>query len=124
MPYEVVHEGEGLLRRFHGVVKGDEVLNSTLDLVKHNLLQDVDYLINDFSEVKAHSIEDFHISSYATVDKVIEPTIGKLKIAIVVANPGDKVLAENYKQKIGNLSYKCEVFTDLMDARDWIRNTG
>ena len=86
MPHNITWKSEGLYREFTGEINGDEILESNFELHIHPDFQSIKYIINDFSKVTTHSIEENHTKVYATTDKIIANSKGCLKIAIVVVS--------------------------------------
>ena len=119
MPHTIIWESEGLYREFTGEISGDEILESNLELHIHPDFQSIKYIINDFTKVTTHSIEINHTKAYATTDKVISNSKGRLKIAIVVVNDSLIDLAQGYREQMLESLFECEIFKALESARSW-----
>lgn len=122
MSHKNAWESEGLYRKFTGVITGEEVLESNLELQKNPGFKDIKYIINDFTEVTGHSIEVSHTKVYASTDDIVSNTKGKLKIALVVTEASLMSLAKNYREHMIDKVFECEIFQSIEDARKWVGN--
>lgn len=120
MAYTNSWEPNGLYRKFVGEVHGDEILESNLELQTHPNFSDIQYIINDFSEITGHSIAIHHTSAYAKVDDIVSVTKGQLKIAIIVTQDSMISLANSYREQLKNELFDCEIFDTVTSARNWI----
>lgn len=120
MPHTNTWEQGGLYRKFIGKISGEEVLYSNYELHAHPKFQKILYIINDFSDVTAHSIEPPHTHVYALTDEMISATKGDLKIALVVTQDSLIALANSYREEMIGNRFECEIFQTVGDARKWV----
>jgi len=120
MPYENHWDKQSLYRRFTGVVNGEEILLSNLELHAEPNFQTITSIINDFTEVTAVQIEMAHTEVYAKTDDVIANSKGKLKIALVVDKPDLIALATNYRELMQGKLFECEIFNNIDEAQQWV----
>ena len=122
MSYTNTWEPEGLYRKFIGEISGDEILESNFELHSNANFQTIKYIINDFTEVTGHTIEETHTKAYATSDDIISNSKGKLKIALFVTHSPLIALANSYRDHMRGKMFECEIFQSIEDAREWVNN--
>jgi len=120
MPYKNTWEQNGLLRKFTGVISGEEILESNFALHEDPRFSDIKYIINDFSEIAGHSIEEAHTKIYAYTDEIISNSKRRLKIALVVSQSEYIPIAESYRELMDGKLFECEIVNVIDDARLWI----
>lgn len=120
MAYTNSWETGGLYRKFFGEISGDEILESNFELQANPNFKTIKYIINDFIEVTAYSIESSHTKAYASSDVVIANSKGKLNIALVVDQDGLITLANGYREQMIGQLFECEIFQCVEDARKWV----
>ena len=120
MPYTNYWEEDGLYRKFTGEVCGDEILESNFELHNEPAFKKIKYVINDFTNVTGHTIQNTHTKIYALTDDIISNTKGRLKIALVVNQRPLVVLANAYKEEMAGKLFTCEIFQTTEDARNWV----
>ena len=121
MPYTNNWEEKGLYRKFTGTISGIEILEANLKLHLDPRFNNIEYVLNDFTEVSDLRVETKHTSAYAASDKVISDRMIGLKIALVVVTELQINLANAYRDQMKDSNFKCEVFTSLDDAYKWVR---
>ena len=109
----------GLIRKFSGNISAHEILKSNFDLQASPDFEVIKYIINDFTEVTDYAVDTDHTKIYASTDDIISDSKGKFKIAIVATEPGHIALAENYREEMKNMYFKCEIFPDTEQALIW-----
>jgi hypothetical protein len=118
VPHTNIWEPNGLYRKFIGEVSGDEILDSNLTLHVHPEFKQINYVINDFTEITGLLIDNGHTKTYARVDGIISCIKDKLKIAIVTQ--ADHIaLANDYCEHMKDRVFECGIFQILEDARNW-----
>ena len=122
MPHNNTWEPDGLYRKFTGEISGEEILESNFELHVNPNFSNIKYIINDFTEITAHSIEIAHTKIYAKTDDIVSTTKGKLKIALVAAQAEHIDLAHNYREQMKDKLFECEIFNSIEDARNWVNN--
>ena len=119
MPYTITSEPKGFYRKFSGEICGMEILNSNFELQLDPKFKKANYVINDFTEIDSHTVENAHTRSYAETDDIISKSKGNFKIAIVVNSNSLIKLANDYRDKLKNQFFECELFKCVDDARIW-----
>lgn len=119
MPHTNHWEKDGLYRKFKGKITGYEILESNFGLQIQPAFKTIKYIINDFTEVTGHAIEPTHTEIYAQTDKRAAEKRDTLKIAILVSQPEQIALAENYREEMKDNKFECELFQTIEDARKW-----
>ena len=120
MPHTNTWKSESLYRKFTGIIDSYEILESNLKLQEHPYFATIKYIINDFTEVTGHSIQNGHIDVFAETDEIAAYTKSELKIAILVTQPELLGLAENYREEMKSKTFECEIFPTIEDARQWV----
>jgi len=120
MSYTNSWETEGLYRKFFGEISGDEILESNFELHANPNFKTIKYIINDFIDVTAYSIESSHTKAYASSDVVIANSKGKLNIALIVDQDELITLANGYREQMIGQLFECEIFQCVEDARKWV----
>ncbi len=119
MPHTTTREKQGIYRKFNGIISGDEILDSNFETHKRDDFMQIQYVINDFSDVEGHSVDIVHTQAFASSDKVIANAKIQLKIAIVATQTEMVALAENYIKLMASAPFECQLFDNLTDARQW-----
>lgn len=119
MPHTNTWASTGLIRKFTGDIKTEEILKSNFDTHENPDFETIKYIINDFSDVNEILINTAHTKIYASTDDIISNTKGRLKIAIVVDKDEHIALANNYRKEVKNKLFEGETFKTLNEARNW-----
>ena len=122
MSHTITWEPNGLLRKFSGTIKPDEILESNFEIHSQPKFKKITYIINDFTEVNRGLINTSHTKIYASTDDIISSTKGNLNIAIVINQESQSKLANNYRKEMKNEFFKCEIFQTIDDARTWVES--
>jgi len=112
-------ESRGLYRRFFGDVDGDQIIKSNFELHAHVRFKEIEYIINDFSQITGLLVDKADTKAFAVSDEIISKTKGRLKIAIVVLLEPYRTLAETYCQHMNGSHFECAVFPSREDAQAW-----
>lgn len=120
MPHTNTWEPGGLYRQFTGVISGEEILESNFELHSDPKFQEINYIINSFTEITGHSVEIIHTKVYASTDEIVSYTKGNLKIALVVTQDPFIALANRYRDEMIGNRFECEIFHTIDDARKWV----
>ena len=109
----------GLIRKFTGDVKAEEILKSNFESHENPDFLTIKYVINDFSDVGKILLGTEHTKIFASTDDIISNTKGKMKIAIVANRDEHIALANSYRNELKNYYFNCEIFQNLADAEKW-----
>ncbi|GAV19655.1 hypothetical protein MMIC_P0605 [Mariprofundus micogutta] len=120
MAHSSIWETDGLYRKFSGDISGYEILQSNIELQGDARFKNIEYVINDFTDVTSHSVEVVHTEAYASTDQIVSHTKHRLKIALVVPQVEMLALAENYCELMKGQLFECDIFRSLEQARSWL----
>ena len=118
--YVNIWKAKGLHRKFTGVINGDEILIANFELYQDPRYQNIEYIINDFSEATEIIVSTEYTSTYAKFDGVVSEKRDSLNIAIVV-HEEHKVIARAYQAQMKDSKYECEIFDNLEKAFVWVK---
>ena len=120
MPCKKVWEHLGLYRKFSGDITASEILESNLEDHSDSRFPDIDYVIDDMSEITSLSLAEHETDAIAKINKMFAATKHRFKIAICIQdNPLQTGLAQGFREQMANTPFECAVFHDLDAARVW-----
>ena len=119
MPFENIWEENGVYRKYHDRVNGEEVCQAMEDVHGHELFDSVRYVINDYLNITECDLTTSDIVSLAALDRAAALSNPHIKIAIVATESTIHMLAKLYGDLIDASPYTSEVFTNLDEARVW-----
>ena len=120
MSCEKVWEPQGLYRKFSGDISLVEILESNLEDHSDHRFPDIDYVIDDMSEITSLSLADHDTAAIAKVNDMFAATKHRFKIAICIQdNPMQKKIAQGFQEQMEDTPFQCGVFLNLTDARVW-----
>ncbi|ATX79550.1 hypothetical protein Ga0123461_1131 [Mariprofundus aestuarium] len=120
MPYSIIWESEGIYRIFSGMVNGEEVLESNIDLYDDVRFKSARYIINDFTEISGHAIEASHLPIFASTDEMISQLKHEFKIALIVPQDAYVGLANSLCELTKNKLFEYATFQTIDGARNWV----
>lgn len=120
MPYRNNWKNKGLDRVFSESTSGEEILGSNLSIQGDHRFENINYIINDFTNVVSFEISDLDVEILATIDNVSTLSKKRLQIAIVVTNEELIKWTHLYLQKMQGSSYECQIFSNYDDAYKWV----
>ena len=65
MPYEILWEARGVVKRHHGFLSADELLAASREIQGDPRFDYLRYIINDFLEVEDHAVDTTAIEYFA-----------------------------------------------------------
>lgn len=124
MAHSCLWETGGVYRAFSATLSPDEVITSNFELHVDPRFGDIEYVINDFTGVDRTEILQEHTTIFARTEDVIAQTKHRLKIALVVRDELQQMLAQAFCDEMKSNPFDCAIFQSLDDARDWTRHAG
>jgi len=120
MPCEKVWETQGLYRKFSGDISLAEILESNLEDQSDYRFPDIDYVIDDMSEITSLSLDGQDTEAIAKINNIFAATKGRFKIAICIQdNPMQTAIAHGFHEQMESTRFECAIFHNLTDARVW-----
>jgi hypothetical protein len=122
MPYEVIWEPHGVLKRYWGHLSKAEHAASSGELYGDPRFDAVTYVINDFSAVESHSIDQDEIDSYNATRIGCATYKPKIRGALVATSPEMVALCQLIVDPLYASPHEVRMFLSLADARNWLKS--
>lgn len=119
MTHTTTWESKGVYRKFNGIITGEEILESNFLIQADNRFEEIDYVINDFTDVTDHTITLTDTKVYTTTDEIAANFKPLLKIAIIVTKKDLSDLADAYCEQMKSMRFDAKIFKTLEQARSW-----
>lgn len=120
MTHSITWENNGIYRQFKGLVSGEEILESNFALQADARFVDINYIINDFTDVTEHTITVTDTNAYAITDEIAANKKPNIKIAIVVTKKDLFDLADTYSALMKAMKFDVKIFKTTEQARLWV----
>lgn len=120
MAHKITWEPKGVYRRFNGIVTGEEILESNLTLQANPRFDEINYVLNDFTQVSDHTITLSDTNAYAVTDEIASHKKPHLKIAIVVTRKDHFELADTYCDLMKSMKYEAKISKTTDQAYRWL----
>ena len=123
MPCETIWENKGVLKRLSGHVSAEEFVHSIEAIQADPRFDDIRYVINDFSQVTSHELDEDLLQELAAIQYGAQASNPQVR-AVYVGLGGDPVLAQLLQSVlIGSQRsvYRVALFESLPQARDWLQ---
>ncbi len=120
MPFEVIWEPRGVVKRYWGHLSKAEHQASTNDLFSNPRFDKVHYVINDFSKVESHGIDEDELENYTACrigDASYQPDI---RGALVAVSPEMRALCELIVSPKYATPHETRIFFTMAEARKWL----
>jgi len=114
-------EEGGLVREYSGIVTGDEVFESIMELTSQDRFADVRYIINDYTNMTELILDPVYVGAVSAMDKQTAKGKSALKKIALVAAAQYHPMGLAYKELMADSPYEIEVFHTLAEARDWVQ---
>jgi hypothetical protein len=118
MPFVIHWETQGVYRKYHGHVGGDELLASIQHIEADDRFDHIRYVINDFLAVAGHDVSTAKLRLIAAIDKAATLSNPNIRVAIVTTGAPILTLAQHYVAAAP--PYPTEIFPSVAAARAWI----
>jgi hypothetical protein len=119
MSYDNVWEDRGVVTRFSGVVTGAEYLQSSRDIAADPRLDELRFVIKDFSQATMIDIGSEILDELAAIRFGVQATNPGARILLVGADPEVARLAETLRQPPLDGSHETRAFASIEEARRW-----
>jgi hypothetical protein len=120
--YEIIWEPRGVIKRFSGLMTGNEMIQSVVDVEKDARFDELRYAINDFLGVTGISLTKDCVEEISVMDKGAACTNPHIRNAVVATHPEIIALANEYANSNLN-AYPTKIFPSLAEARSWLGET-
>ena len=120
MPYELIWEPEGVIRRFTGNPDTRELLQAGNDTRTDVRSKGYRYVINDFLGCTDYTITKTSVDEVIAIDRAAAPRLkSRIRIAILGVAPSIIAATDWYIKSPMNI-YPVRIFSTLADARAWL----
>lgn len=122
MSYEAIWEPHGVLKRYWGHVSNADLAASSRELYSDPRFDEVKFVINDFTAVVSHSIDE---------DALLDYVAGRLGVATYMPDVRGACVANTLEmlalsRKIANpncaIQHDVRVFSSMAEARNWLKS--
>ena len=122
MPYltEVIDGGTGILRIGRGVVTGQEIIGSALDMSAGADPKRITHAIVDFTEVTSFDVTAMDVRDIAEINTKKARATGIVYIAIVAPNDIAFGMSRMYGSTLNALNWIVHTFRAMEDAEAWL----
>lgn len=120
MPYEIIWETRGVVKRHHGFLAGHELVAASREIQGDPRFDDLRYIINDFLDVDDHAVDKAAIEYFACLRigaaqvnrQVLSPFVATRDPGLAI---GSLLQEPNYEN-----GHPVSIFPTLADARAWV----
>lgn len=120
MPYEILWEARGVVKRHHGFLSADELLAASREIQGDPRFDYLRYIINDFLDVEGHAIDRAAIEYFACLRigaaqinrQVLSPFVATREPGLTIGTLLQAPLYEN--------GHPVRIFPTLTEARAWV----
>jgi hypothetical protein len=119
MSFEILWEPHGAIKRFWGHVSGPEFLAAHSAISQDERLDNIRYVINDFTDATSHSISEEQIVTYYVDRQSIAAYMPSIRGAFVAKTPAMTGLSEMINARFAT-NHRTRVFSSVEDARKWL----
>lgn len=119
MPYELIWEPKGVIKRFYGNVSAGELLKAGIDTEADHRFDTYRYVINDFLDCTGIVVSPSVVDEIAAIDLAASASNARIKIAVVATAPEIIAVASQYADSDMNV-YPTRIFSTLAEARAWL----
>lgn len=120
MPYEAIWEDKGIYWKYQGILTGDDLLQSNMNIYGDSRFDNLRYQLVDMLDVESFDVETEAMEAVTAMDEAASQTNPSLIIAVVSAHIQAKQLVELYETTTGGAPWETEMFESVEEARVWI----
>jgi hypothetical protein len=121
VPHEITWERQGVTKRFWGAVTGEEFVRSSHEVETSPRFDDLRFIINDFSEITGHSIEEADIEKLAIIRVGSMRTNRNFRVVIVTTDSRLAAIPTAISKGSFVGTYETEAFATIALARQWLQ---
>jgi hypothetical protein len=119
MPYEIVWENKGVLKRYFGRMTGKELLQGVNDICGSVRFDEIEYVIYDFLNCKSLAVSDVEAVEAAAIEDAAHFSNPRIRIAVVADDPQTIAIASRYASDATKV-YPTRIFRTVDGARAWL----
>lgn len=119
MAYATEWEKHGVLWRYWGIVTGNELIKSNLDIYGDERFDAMKYQIVDLSKVSTFNVTRDEMLKVAAYDRAAALSNPRVRVAVITDLTAIKSLTRLYDAENIKSPWETEIFTDIEDARIW-----
>ncbi|MCW8982437.1 MAG: hypothetical protein OQK13_00170 [Gammaproteobacteria bacterium] len=120
MPHTKTWKESGLIRTFIGEITGTEIIESNFEIHGDLRFDEIDYVINDFSNIDSCIISEDELRILSISDEVATHANKHIKIAIIANRDEIIELAKAYCELFDQAIYDTEIFSSIDEGQAWV----
>lgn len=120
MPYKTIWEEKGVQWVYTGILSGDELLQSNMEIYGDPRFDKLRYQIVNFLGVTEFQVSTDTMEEITVMDMGASNTNPMLKVAVVATDTQANRLVELYETTTGGAPWETEIFATEKAARAWI----
>ncbi len=120
MTYETIWEEKGIYWKFQGVLTGDELLQSNMNIYGDSRFDKLRYQLIDMLDVESFDVDPAAMEEVTAMDEAASQTNPSLVVAVVSTHIQAKRLVELYETTTGGAPWETDIFESVEAARAWI----
>ncbi|MGJ8653991.1 MAG: hypothetical protein ACSHX8_12015 [Opitutaceae bacterium] len=115
MPYTIEWNQDGLIWTYTGIITGQELIQSNMDVYGEPRFDEIHYQIVNMLQVTENLVTDADMRKVAYLDMAAARTNPKIRVAVIQADE----LAQGYENHTTENHWPTHSFTDLASAKEW-----
>jgi hypothetical protein len=119
MGYDIRWQHRGVVKRFHGRLTSEDMLQSVVDIEADPRFDDLRWVINDFLAVTEVACHAEVVDDISAIDAAAAMSNPHIRIAVVTDSPAITAMATQYAESDMN-AYPTRIFPTFDDATDWL----
>jgi len=121
MAYTITWSDKGIIWEYSGVMTGEDLINSNLEIFGDERFDDLRYQIADLTRVEAIDINEIHIRKMAYLDLAAARSNPNIRVAVVSSSEATAQIGESYANYSKEKSpWKTKIFSSLEEAQEWV----
>lgn len=122
MPYKISWQEHGVVWHYSGLLTGNELLQSNLDIFGDERFDDIRYQIVNLAGAEKIEVTEQHMRKVAHLDMAAARTNSRVKVAVVSDSDAATQLLVYYDKFCDKKSpWKTQVFRSIEEAEDWVK---
>ncbi len=122
MPYRIIWEAQGVIKKFSGLVDSEELLRAGTDTEADPRFDNYRYVINDFLDCTGFSLSSPVVDEIAAIDWAASRANARIRIAVVATAPEIIEATRQYAASPLNI-YPTRIFPTMAEARAWLASS-
>lgn len=124
MPYKITWQEHGVVWHYSGVLTGNELLQSNLDIFGDERFDDIRYQIVNLAGADKIEVTEGHMRKIAYLDMAAARTNPRVKVAVVSDNDAATQLSVHYDKFCDAKSpWESRVFSSIEEAEAWVKES-